>query len=165
VASSAATSIRRDASWRRRWIWEAGADDVLIGTVPADEKDPEAFALGQRVVTDSATQWQARARQPRRSAHQVEEAVGPRRFVARTSPARAGRVASAGTDELARSRAGGQGDDLHRVLRRLMAVDHSPPIEQYGLAHEREIGPGERRATAARRTSSATASTSAAASS
>src|SRR5262245_47562145 len=37
----------------------ASSEDVLIGTVPADQKDPEGFELlGQWVLTDVATKWQ-----------------------------------------------------------------------------------------------------------
>jgi len=125
----------------------ASSDDVLIGTVPADQTDPAEFTLlGQWVVTDVETQWQGLARGSLAGQRIKVEGrwKGPRKFVAKD-------IATRGAG---RDRIGGRVDELSKVeggwearvmiftvlIKDDTPVEHELPVEAYELTQARTTG-------------------------
>jgi hypothetical protein len=128
---------------------DATSDDVLISTVPQDEKDPEAFALlGQPVVTDADTQWQGLTRGSLAGQRIKVEGSwkGPTKFHAKTISTRgAGRDRIAGRiDELSKVEGGWEANVMifTVVFKDDIDVEHERPVETYELAPERKVSTG-----------------------
>src|SRR5262245_33679185 len=123
------------------------ADDVLLGTVPVGDVDPERFTLlGQVVETDERTKWEDLVPGSLAGKRVKVEGSwkGPRRF----------RAESIGPRDAGRDRIGARIDELRKVAdgweARIMIfpvripegteVEHARPVAEYGLAPERKIG-------------------------
>lgn len=130
---------------------KASTDDVLIGMVPENEKDPRAFTLlGQLVVTDVTTQWKGLTRGSVAGKRIKVEGSwkGPRKFLASSLVERGpGRDRIGGRiDELARIEGGWEATVMIFRVRMQddMPVEHELPVEAYALAKAHKIGvPGE----------------------
>jgi len=128
-------------------LFDPDEDDVLIGTVPDDQRDPAEFTLlGQIVTTDEETTWQeiSRASLAGKRIKVKGRWKGPTKFAAQ----------SIGPRGSGRDRIGARIDELHPVEggfeARLMKftvfigsdaeIVHAKPVEEYVLAPERKIG-------------------------
>jgi len=116
-------------------LQKASADDVLIGTVAASERDADSFELlGQLVVTDADTKWDGLTQGSQAGKRVKVEGTwkGPRKFVAKGVYAR-----GAGRD-----RVGGRVDELKKVeggwearvmiftvlMKDDMPIEHAQPV-------------------------------------
>jgi len=125
----------------------AASDDVLLGTVPADQTDPRAFTLlGQRVETDGETKWDNLDPGSLAGKRVKVEGSwkGPRKFRAESiAPRGEGRDRiAARLDELRKVEGGWEaGLMIFSVwIADGTEVKHQRPLTEYGLATARKIG-------------------------
>jgi len=122
------------------------SDDVLIGTVAEDQKDPDAFLLlGQLVVTDADTKWDGLVRGSLAGKRVKVEGSwkGPRKFVAKDIITRGpGRDRIAGRlDEMKKVEGGWEARVMifTVLLKDATPVEHELPVAEYGLAKEHKV--------------------------
>jgi len=127
----------------------ANSDELLIGEVPAGDRDPSRFSLlGQLIETSDETAWQGMERGSLAGQRVKVEGSwkGPRKFRADTiSPRGAGRDRLAGRiDDIRKVEGGWEATVMiFRVfLQEDTPVEHKKPVAEFELAAARKVGTG-----------------------